>query len=103
MADSERLARVAADPQYLALTRRRGRFTWTLTIIMLVAYFGFILLIAFDKAALAMTIGDSVISIGIPIGLGVILLAIALTGLYVHRANHEYDDLIQGLAESTGK
>ncbi|WCM27040.1 DUF485 domain-containing protein [Sphingomonas sp. QA11] len=103
MADSERLARVAADPRYLALTRRRGRFTWTLTCIMLVAYFGFILLIAFDKSLLAAPIGSGVTSIGIPVGLGVILLAIGLTGLYVRRANRDYDALVQSLVEGEGE
>lgn len=103
MADSERLARVAADPRYLELTRRRGRFTWTLTFVMLVAYFGFILLIAFDKSALAAPIGSGVTSIGIPVGLGVILLAIGLTGLYVRRANRDYDALVQSLVEGEGE
>ena len=99
MADSDRLARIAIDPRYLALIKSRGRFTWTLTAIMLAAYFGFILLIAFDKSVLARPIGAGVMSIGIPIGLGVILLAIGLTGLYVRRANRDYDALVQALAE----
>ena len=103
MADSERLARIAADPRYLALTRQRGRFTWTLTCVMLAAYFGFILLIAFDKSALGAPIGAGVTSIGIPVGLGVILLAIGLTGLYVRRANRDYDALVQSLVESKGE
>jgi uncharacterized membrane protein (DUF485 family) len=103
MADSERLARVAADPRYIALTRQRGRFTWTLTIVMLIAYFGFVLLIAFDKALLARPIGAGVTSIGIPVGLGVILLAIGLTGLYVRRANRDYDAMVESLVESTGE
>ena len=94
MADSERLARIAADPRYIALTRQRGRFTWTLTIVML---------IAFDKALLARPIGAGVTSIGIPVGLGVILLAIGLTGLYVRRANRDYDAMVESLVESTGE
>jgi uncharacterized membrane protein (DUF485 family) len=102
MADSDRLARIAADPRYLALVKSRGRFTWTLTAAMLVAYFGFILLIAFDKSALAHPIGAGVMSIGIPVGLGVILFAIGLTGLYVRRANRDYDALVQALAEDKG-
>ncbi|MEO7169371.1 MAG: DUF485 domain-containing protein, partial [Sphingomonas sp.] len=75
---------------------------WTLTFVMLAAYFGFVLLIAFDKSALAAPIGSGVTSIGIPVGLGVILLAIGLTGLYVRRANRDYDALVQSLAEDTG-
>ncbi|MCT8000277.1 DUF485 domain-containing protein [Sphingomonas sanguinis] len=90
-------ARLARDPRYLALVRRRGRFTVILTVIMLIAYFGFILTIAFDKALLARSISGGATSWGIPIGLGVIALAIFLTGLYVWRANRDFDPVIDQL------
>lgn len=90
---------ILADPRYRRLVRRRGRFSWALTCLMLAAYFGYILLIAFDKAALARPIGGGVTSIGIPVGVGIILLAILLTGLYVRRANREYDPLIEALKD----
>ena len=94
----ERLARVAADPRYAALLRRRGGFTVWLTAVMLLAYFGFVLAIAFDKALLARPlVAGGVTSLGIPVGLGLILLAILLTGLYVRRANAEYDAVITAL------
>ncbi|CAA9525480.1 MAG: Inner membrane protein YjcH, clustering with ActP [uncultured Sphingomonadaceae bacterium] len=98
-AHSERLARVASDPRYHMLVKRRGRFTWTLTCVMLAIFFGYILLIAFNKALLARPIGDGATSIGIPIGLGVILAGIALTGIYVRRANREFDPLVRSLRE----
>jgi uncharacterized membrane protein (DUF485 family) len=91
------IARIAADPRYQVLMRRRGRFAWLLTAIMLAAYFGYILLIAFDKAFLAQPVAGGVTSLGIVIGFGIILLAIALTGLYVHRANTEFDALMAEL------
>ena len=50
-------ARIARDPRYRMLVRRRGRFTWMLSGVMLVVYFGYILLIAFDKTLLAQPIG----------------------------------------------
>ena len=77
--------------------KRRGRFTWTLTIVMLVAYFGYVALVAFDKPFLARPIGGGVTSLGIPVGVGLILLAILLTGLYVRRANKDYDPLVDAL------
>ncbi len=98
MTDPDRLARVAEDPRYLRLIHRRGRFTWSLTIVMLAAYFGYILLIAFNKEFLSRPIGSGATTIGIPLGLGVILLAIVLTGLYVRRANREYDAEVAALA-----
>jgi uncharacterized membrane protein (DUF485 family) len=98
-APDERLARVAADPRYRALVARRARFTWILTGIMLAAYFGYILLIAFDKPFLARPIGGGATTIGIPLGLGVILLAIVLTGVYVRRANSDFDRETRAIVE----
>lgn len=90
---------VLDDPRYRRLVKRRGRFTWTLTLIMLAAYFGYIALIAFDKPVLARPIGGGVTSLGIPVGVGLILLAILLTGLYVRRANKEFDPLVRALRD----
>ena len=88
----EHLTRIANDPRYRRLIRARGRFGWVLSTIMFAAYFGFVLLIAFDKAFLVQPIvADGVASIGIVIGFALILLAIVLTGLYVARANRDYD------------
>ena len=95
--DDAEAARVAADPRYRELVRRRGRFSWTLTTVMLIAYLSFILLIAFDKALLARPIGAGVTSIGIVAGFAVIVLAIVLTGLYVRRAARDFDPLVDAL------
>lgn len=98
-AGAARYDEVLADPRYQQLVRRRGRFTWTLSIVMLVAYFGYIALVAFDKSLLARPIGGGVTSLGIPVGVGLILLAILLTGLYVRRANRDYDPLVRALRD----
>ena len=85
--------RIAADPNYRLLKATRLRFGWMLTIVMLVVYYGFILLIAFRKDVLAARIGEGVTTWGIPIGFGVIIFTIVVTAIYVRRANREYDDL----------
>ncbi len=95
--DDAEATRVAADPRFRELVRWRGRFTWALTVVMLVAYLSFILLIAFDKALLAQPIGAGVTSIGIVAGFAVIVLAIVLTGIYVRRAAHDFDPLVDAL------
>jgi uncharacterized membrane protein (DUF485 family) len=98
----EQFARIAADPHYRQLVRRRSRFTWTLTVIMLIVYFGYILLIAFDKEFLAQPMSrGSATSLGIPIGLGVILIAIVLTGVYVRRANRDFDPMLAAVLEAS--
>ena len=67
------VARIEANPKYQALKRKRGGFGWLLTLLMLLAYYGFIGLIAFDKEFLAKPIGAGVTTLGIPIAFGVIV------------------------------
>ena len=93
------VARIEANPKYQALKRKRGGFGWLLTLLMLLAYYGFIGLIAFDKEFLAQPIGSGVTTLGIPIAFGVIVFTIAITGLYVRRANSEYDRLTAQILE----
>lgn len=81
------------DPQFQELVSKRSRFAWTLTVTMLVIYFGFIFVIAFAPGILAIKLGTGVTTVGIPIGLGVIVSAFLLTGIYVRRANSEFDDI----------
>jgi uncharacterized membrane protein (DUF485 family) len=95
--DDDRLARLAEDPRYDVLVRQRGRFGWALSAVMLAAYFAYLLLIAFAKPLLARPIAGGVTSVGIPLGAGIILLAIVLTGLYVRRANRDWDARVAAL------
>ena len=85
--------RIQRDPKYQQLMRTRSRYGWTLAILMLVVYYGYIALIAFDKEFLARPLGAGVTTIGIPIGMAVIIFSIVITGLYVRRANGEFDAL----------
>ena len=91
-------ARIASDPRYQELKSKRSRFGWLLTVAMLIVYYGFILLVAFDKPLLATRLGEGVTTIGMPLGLGVIVFTIVITGIYVQRANREYDDLTDQIA-----
>jgi uncharacterized membrane protein (DUF485 family) len=84
---------IKADPNYQKLVRERSRFGWALTACMMVVYYGYILLVAFDKELMSTRIGNGVITLAIPIGLGVILFTIIITGIYVWRANSQFDQL----------
>lgn len=97
------VARIAAHPQYIQLKRRRDRFGWTLAVLMLAVYYGFVLLVAFDKELLARRIGDGVMTLGMPVGFGVIVFTIAITGYYVRRANAEFDTLSDAVVKAVGK
>ena len=87
------VARIEANPKYHELKRKRSSFGWILTALMMVVYYGYIALIAFDKPFLAQPIGAGVTTLGIPIGMGVILFTIVITAIYVKRANSEFDQL----------
>ena len=91
--------RIQRNPRYQQLKRTRSRYGWTLAILMLVVYYGYIALIAFDKDFLARPMGAGVTTIGIPIGMAVIVFSIVITGLYVRRANGEFDALTRDIIE----
>ncbi|MET0963503.1 MAG: DUF485 domain-containing protein [Noviherbaspirillum sp.] len=91
--EEDLVQRIKADPDYHTLVSRRSTYSWTLAVIMLVVYYGYILLIAFNKALLSAKMGAGVMTWGIPIGLFVIVFTVVITGVYVRRANGEFDDL----------
>jgi uncharacterized membrane protein (DUF485 family) len=70
---------------------------------MMFAYYGFILLVAFNKPLLASKIGSGVITLGMPLGIGVILFTIIITNIYVRRANSEFDDLTSQVIKAAAK
>ena len=95
--------RIVSDARYQRLKSRRSRFGWLLAVAMLIVYYGFILLVAFNKPLLATRLGEGVTTVGIPLGLGVIIFTIVITGIYVRRANSEYDELTEQIARGVLK
>ena len=96
--------RIYANPKFHQLELKRRRFSWLLTSIILIAYFSFILIIAFYPELFGNTIvEDSVITWGILIALSVILLSFLLTGIYVYRANNEFDRLVNDVIKDVTK
>ena len=95
---------VKNNPKFHQLVAKRSRLVWTLSIIILVIYFSFILLIAFAPGFLGQPISaSSPISIGIPIGLFIILMAFLLTGVYVFIANKNFDQINKEVIEEAEK
>lgn len=88
--------KILQSPQFKKLVTRRWAVSISLTLIMLIVYFGFILIIAFKKELLATKIGEH-LTLGLPIGLGVILFAWVLTGIYVNWANTKYDQEVNNI------
>ncbi|MBF0305307.1 MAG: DUF485 domain-containing protein [Alphaproteobacteria bacterium] len=94
--------RIVGNAKFAELVSRRSSYAWMLSIVMLVIYYAFIVVVAFWPGLFGTPLVEgSVTTIGFPIGIAVILSAIALTGLYVRRANTEFDDLARKVIEET--
>ena len=102
--DDALVKRIEADPNYRQLVAERKSFGWTLSIIVLVVYYGYIALVAFQPNVIAQVVFGS-ITIGILLGAAIIVFSIVITGVYVQRANSRYDDLTAAIvrAVSGGK
>ncbi|MGO3031386.1 DUF485 domain-containing protein [Pseudomonas helleri] len=87
------IQRICQNPDFIQLVRRKQNLYWSLSLIMLVIYFGFVLLVAFSPATLGRPLSDGVTSVGMLVGVLVVLAAFALTGFYVYRANRVIDPL----------
>lgn len=101
--DDDLALRIAQHPKYRELKAKRTRFGWWLTLAMMVVYYGFILLVAFDKPFLSQRLGAGVMTVGIPLGFGVIVFTVVITAYYVNRANREFDDLADAVAKAVLK
>lgn len=95
--------RIASHPKYQELKAKRSSFGWILTWLMMIVYYGFIMLVAYNKELMATKIGSGVTTLGMPIGLFVIAFTIIITGIYVRRANSEYDDLTEEIKKAVSK
>lgn len=90
--DERTLRRIESDPNFKKLVHERSSFGWTLSIVMLVIYYGYIALVAFAPGLIALKLAGS-ITFGIVLGAAIIVISIVLTGIYVMRANAQYDEL----------
>lgn len=97
-------SKILKNPKYLELAKRRGRLAWTLSAIVCVIFYGFILMIAYTPGILTTPISaTSVIPLGMPLGVGVILASCVLTGIYVYQANTSFDPLFEEIVKEASK
>ena len=95
--------RIASNPKFLAFVKKRNNYSIMMTLLGAIAYYGFILLVAYNKEFLATKIGTGVTSVGIPIGVGVIVFTIIITWIYVSRANTEFDAESEAIVKEATK
>jgi uncharacterized membrane protein (DUF485 family) len=97
--DEQAVKRIQSDPNYIKLVSERKSFGWTLAIITLVIYYGYIALVAFAPGVIATPVSGA-ITVGIILGAAIIVASIVLTGIYVSRANSHYDELTKAIVNA---
>ena len=101
--ENDLVKRIEGHPQYIELKAKRTRFGWWLSLAGMIAYYGFIVLVAFDKPFLAQKLGSGVTTVGMPLGVAVIVFTIIITWFYVQRANREFDTLTEKIVKGVLK
>ncbi len=95
---------IVALPEYTALLRQRRRVIVPLCIVVLVAYYTFILLVAYrpDLMGQPLHAGTST-SVGLAAGLGLILMTFAITAFYVWYANTRIEPILHALHQKAAR
>lgn len=88
---------VTESYEYRELLRRRRQLIRPLLFLMLFAYYGFILVLAFRPDILKVRVGDGATTLGICVGVGLIFLTIAVTGIYIHQTDEKSEKLLASL------
>jgi len=95
----EEAKRIRQLPEFEALLKARRAVNIPINLVIIVAYFSFVLTIAFAPQSLGQPLGDGVVSIGIYLGLGLLLLAFLLTAVYMRLADGKIAVLRQKLLD----
>jgi len=95
---------IQKNPKYLQLVHRRNVLGWTLSAIVLAMYIIFNLMVAYTPDIITAPIAaDSVIPIGMLMGVGIIVVSCVLTGVYVYVANATFDPIIEEIVREASK
>ncbi len=92
--NSTKTHEILQSPAFKKLVKNRWNISLTFTFIMLFVYIGFLLVVAYNKEALKMPMGES-LNLAIVVGLGVIIFSWLITGVYVYWANNYYDAAVK--------
>ena len=87
----DRTHEIITDPRFRNLASARAKLRWSLSIVTLIMFFGFIALISSAKSALGVAVAASAIPLGLLLAVSMIVAVVILTGFYVYRSNSRFD------------
>lgn len=92
--------RIRANPKFKVLATERSRFAWLLTALVLAAYYTFMMTIAFAPDVLRTPLWPgATLTLGVPLGAGIVIGSWLMTGLYIRRANGRFETLNQEIVK----
>ncbi|MBK9441427.1 MAG: DUF485 domain-containing protein [Comamonadaceae bacterium] len=92
------------NPKFQELVEKRGRFAWTLAAIVLVLFYGFVLMVAYGPAVLGRPLSEGgMLTVGVAFELFLFIFFWVLSFIYVRRANGEFDNLTQEIIKQARK
>lgn len=98
--DNAQIQRIIQHPDFQAMAQKKSKLGTFFSILTLFIYFSYILLIAFNKPLFAIPIANgATTTVGVLLGLFVIIFCVAITGIYVSKANGEFDTLTQKVVD----
>src|SRR5574343_661687 len=97
-------AKIRSNPKFAELVGKRTRFAIILSLIVLLPYYSYMLVVSLQPQLLASKVSDgSVITIGWPLAALIVIGGWLLTGVYVSRANGEFDRLNEEILKEARK
>ena len=97
--NNDLVQKIKSNPKYQELVSKRNSFSLKLSLFVLVMFYAYIVVIAFDKELLATKIGEGVMTVAFPVGAAIIIISFITTLIYVNRANNEFEDLTNEIKE----
>jgi uncharacterized membrane protein (DUF485 family) len=97
--ENKTVQQIKNSPKYKELVQTRTRFAWTLAAFVFVMYYGFVLLLAYKPEVLGASLSGGVTTVGIPVGLAIIIISFIITGIYTKKANRDFDKLTKEIKE----
>ncbi len=98
--DNAQLQRVINHPDFQAMAQKKSKLGTMFSILTLFIYFSYILLIAFNKPLFAIPISaGATTTVGVILGIFIIVFCVVITGIYVSKANGEFDTLTKKVVD----
>ena len=104
MSQQDIQAKIRSNPKFAEMVSKRTRFAIILSLVVLVPYYAFMMVTAFNPGLLAQPLSEgSVVTVGWPLAALLVVGGWLLTGIYIRRANGEFDDLNQQILKEANK